>query len=143
MKANKRNLNGDAATPAKQDNQLVHESDEHETNSVLSQTWSGPLPPPAALENFSRIIPDGANRIMIMVEQEQKHRIDHENKALNAAISDAKLGKWIGGSIAVLSIFGAIYTAYIGAHPLVSCALVGMPIMTVIKSIINSVLKKD
>jgi uncharacterized membrane protein len=30
------------------------------------EQWSGPLPPPAVLEKFSQIIPNGAERIVAM-----------------------------------------------------------------------------
>lgn len=73
---------------------------------------------------------------MAMVEQEQAHRIAHETKELDAAVSDFRRGHWIGGGLGAMSIIGAAFTAYIGAHPAVSIALVGLPVMAVIRSII-------
>lgn len=32
--------------------------------SIVSAQWQGPLPPPGALEQFDRIIPNGAERIV-------------------------------------------------------------------------------
>lgn len=75
---------------------------------------------------------------MKMVEQEQAHRIDHEETVLLATINDTKRGHWIGAVICVLSIAGAVFTAYIGIHPSVSIALVGLPLATIIQSIIRS-----
>jgi uncharacterized membrane protein len=43
--------------------------------TLQAQQWTGPLPPPAALEQFERVIPGGAERILRMAEQEQAHRI--------------------------------------------------------------------
>lgn len=123
--------------PAKQPNQAAASS--HNPNVVAqSQHWAGPLPPPAALAHFNEIIDNGAERIMKMVEQEQAHRIDHEKTVLIATINDTKRGHWIGGVICVLSIAGAVFTAYIGVHPAVSIALVGLPLATIIQSIIRS-----
>lgn len=75
---------------------------------------------------------------MRMVEQEQAHRIKHEQDGLAAAIKDTKRGHWIGGTISVMCAAGSVYTAYIGAHPLVSIALVGVPISSVINAILKS-----
>lgn len=106
-------------------------------SQVLSAQWIGPLPPPGALAQFNQIIPDGANRIMAMVEHEQAHRIAHESKELDATVSDFRRGHWIGGRLGALSIAGAAFTAYIGAHPTVSIALVGLPLMAIIRNIIT------
>jgi uncharacterized membrane protein len=106
-------------------------------NQVLSQQWSGPLPPPAALDQFNQIIPNGAERIMAMVEREQEHRIQAEAEILHATIKDTARGHWIGSIIAVVSIAGAIWTAYIGAHPSVSIALVGLPLVAIVQSVLR------
>ncbi len=49
---------------------------------VLGQIegYSGPLPHPAILEKFDALIPNGAERIMAMVEAEQRHRHELEQK---------------------------------------------------------------
>lgn len=111
---------------------------QHSVNHSVSQQWSGPLPPPAALGQFNQIIPNGAERIMAMVEREQAHRIGEESAILKATIKDTARGHWIGLTIAVASIAGAIVTAYMGAHPTVSIALVGLPLVAIIQSIIKS-----
>ena len=107
-------------------------------NHVVSQQWSGPLPPPAALADFDRIIPNGAERIVAMVEREQAHRIAEESASLGANIQDTKRGHWIGAAITAASISGAVFTAYIGAHPTVSVALVGLPLAAIAQSILSS-----
>lgn len=110
---------------------------------VSTQQWSGPLPPPAALEQFNQIIPNGAERIIRMVEQEQAHRIQYDDSALKATIRDTQRGHWIGGIISLAAIGGSIFTAYIHAHPAVSVALVSVPIGTIITAIVRSKSKPD
>ena len=100
-----------------------------------SQQWSGPLPPPAALEHFNQIIPHGAERIMAMVEREQEHRIEYEKKQVDGEISGNKRSHIIGGSITISAIFMAVIGAYFGVHPAVCIAVVGLPIASIIKSI--------
>jgi uncharacterized membrane protein len=99
---------------------------------LIHQQWQGPLPSPVALEQFNQIVPGGAERIFKMVEEEQAHRIKHEQTKLEASAGDFKRGSWMGWTLALTCVGGAIYTAYIGAHPTVSVALVSVPIMGVV-----------
>lgn len=101
------------------------------------QQWSGPLPPPEALAQFNDIIPNGAERIMAMVESEQKHRIDSESRILTATIVDNVRGMWIGFTLAGLAIGGAIFTSYLDVHPVVSVALVGLPLVLLIQAFLG------
>lgn len=71
---------------------------------------------------------------MLMVEHEQAHRISHENRELEATISATLIGQVLGAAISATAIFAAAYTAYIGAHPAVSIALVGLPIAAIVRS---------
>jgi uncharacterized membrane protein len=104
---------------------------------VSSQQWSGPLPPPAALEHFNHIIPNGAERIVGMVEREQEHRMECEKMGLKAAIRDGWRGHILGGVTVIAAIAGAVFTSYIGAHPSVSVALVGLPVATIIVAFVR------
>jgi uncharacterized membrane protein len=101
-------------------------------------TWSGPLPPPGALQQFDQIIPNGADRILKMVEAEQAHRISHDQKLLSAMAGDTKRGQWIGGAISATSIAGAIVSILLHAHPTVSIALIGVPVLGMIRAIVAS-----
>lgn len=59
---------------------------------IIKQEYSGPLPPPHALEQYNNIIPDGAERIMAMAEKQGKHRRELEKKALNTDSRNSLLG---------------------------------------------------
>lgn len=117
--------------PARPDNKPVQQIGRAEVS------WSGPLPPPAALEQFDRIIEGGASRILAMAEREQTHRIEAEKAAISAEIKDTKRGQWLGALIPVIAVCGAIYTAFLGASPWVSIALVSVPVLGMVKAIIN------
>lgn len=121
-----------AAAAARQNSQIVSQS----------QHWAGPLPPPAALAQFNDIIPNGAERIMAMVEQEQIHRASHEMTILNATVVDTRRGHWLGAAISLASIAGAVFTAHIGAPAAVSIALVGLPLVSIIQAIVNNKTRK-
>jgi uncharacterized membrane protein len=106
-------------------------------NEIISQQWSGPLPPPAALDQFNQIIPGGAERILAMVEQEQTHRITHNTQALLAQINDTKRGQILGSLISLLAVGGSIFSVYIGAHPTVSIALVSIPVVAMVEAVVR------
>jgi uncharacterized membrane protein len=108
------------------------------------------LPPPAALHQFNNIIKDGAERIVRMAEMEQQHRMGIERDTLRANIEvqaaniaaqkmeykAISRGHWIGAVVSALSILAASVTAWNGAHPIVSVAFVGIPLMSVVRAII-------
>lgn len=93
------------------------------------------MPPPGALQQFNAIIPNGAERIMKMVEEEQAHRIAHDNRSQAGEIAAVKRGHIIGGAITVIAILAAAIGGYLGVHPAICVAIVGLPIATILKSI--------
>lgn len=104
---------------------------------IVSEEWSGPLPPPGALAQFNAILPNGAERIMQMVEQEQAHRIETERMIIQAEIDDTRLGKRIGAVMTLACVGGAIYVAHIGAPWQIAAAIVGVPVMALIDRIVH------
>lgn len=112
---------------------------------VVSQNWSGPLPPPNALAQFDQIIPNGAERILRMTEEEQAHRLASEKAALEANILNAsksltqgKIGLYAGAAVSLSSIVGAVVSVVYGAHPTVSIALVSVPVLGMVKALIGN-----
>ena len=64
----------------------------HQVVGIIQQEYSGPIPPPDALEKYNRIIPNGADRIMTMAEEQSKHRRELEKTALNSDSRNSFLG---------------------------------------------------
>src|SRR3990172_736242 len=106
-----------------------------QVRQVQLQQWSGPLPAPADLEQFNQIIPNGAERILAMSEKEQAHRINYETTGLTATIQESRRGQYLGAVVSVVAIGGAIYTAYSGAYWAIPVALVGVPILGIVRAI--------
>jgi len=109
-----------------------------QTIAVSHEQWSGPLPPPEALARFNDIVPNGAERIFKMAEDEQEHRIASERTGLVASIAEAKRGQLLGASISIISLISAGISVYLGAHLAVTALMVGVPIMGLAKSIVDS-----
>lgn len=106
-------------------------------NQLLSAQWAGPLPPPNVLGSFDDVIKDGAERVFRMAEKEQEHRISYQRSELEATRRDFRRGQVIGGLLALVCVAASVYSITIGAHPVVSIALVGIPITALISKILK------
>jgi uncharacterized membrane protein len=105
--------------------------------TLVSAQWSGPLPPPAVLQQFNQIIPNGAERILALVEQEQAHRFALDNAMLKQETKDTQRRHYLGWSIGLTAIAASLGSVYLGAHWSVSIALVSLPIAAIIRSIMQ------
>lgn len=100
--------------------------------TVVAQSWSGPLPPPAVLQNFNNVAPGSAQIIINMAQQQQAHRINMESKIVN----DQRIGLIAGSATAVIALCGAIYVAPIA--PWVAVSLVSLPVLGFVKVLTGS-----
>lgn len=105
--------------------------------------WSGPLPPPAIIEEFDRIVPGSATRIMDDFFEEGRHRrtVEWQTVELRGEIVrlDSKRqdrGLWLGFIIAVLFLIGAIVLAILD-HELVAIALGGGTLAAIVGAFIT------
>lgn len=116
---------------------------------------SGPLPPPDDLHRYDQLLPGAAQRIIVMAETEQRHRISmeqatlvsdqrHRDQVLAAQVSNAGsifradfVGQLCGWSIAVACVGGAIYNVYLGGSPWATAAFLGLPVATIINAVRN------
>lgn len=56
----------------------------------IELTAAGPLPMPSSFGGYEKVLPGAAERILRMAEKEQDHRLQQEQKILDAQIQDAK-----------------------------------------------------
>ena len=75
---------------------------------------SGPLPDPAELEAYNQIIPDGADRILKMVEAQSAHRIGMEKVVITSQQRQAFCGQIFGLLIGLSGLSLATYAAVMG-----------------------------
>lgn len=61
--------------------------------AVISQEYSGPIPPPQMLSDYEKVEAGLANRLVTMAEEEQKHRQSLESLAVNGEIDKDKRGQ--------------------------------------------------
>lgn len=73
--------------------------------------YKGPLPPAEEIERYNNIIPDGANRIMVMAENQAQHRMECERKVIDNDIRNSRLGLILGFILQFSGVLGGIIIA--------------------------------
>lgn len=79
-----------------------------------SVSFSGPIPHPDILKGYNEIVPGAAERILIMAEEQQKHRFSIENKIVSSSIKMRSRGSVLAFVILLLVIMSGIYLIIIG-----------------------------
>lgn len=78
--------------------------------------FSGPLPPPIYLEQYDRILPGAAERILAMAEQQSAHRRALEVEVVKSGIVNSRRGLLCGFIIGLVGFLVVTYCASIGAQ---------------------------
>lgn len=81
---------------------------------IQEKSHSGPLPDAETLIKYNSVIPNGADRIMKMAENQQEHRMIIEKKIIFEQSSQSKLGQWFGLVIGIVGISCGTFLAYSG-----------------------------
>lgn len=100
---------------------------------IAAATFSGPLPPPQILEDYNRIVPGSANRIIAMAERQADHRRRLEAQVISSDVTNSRIGLifglFIGLSGLVVATIIAIYgnpEAGVGMGLVTLASLVGV-----------------
>lgn len=93
----------------------VPESKKEEVKEALmvirSETFSGPIPPPEALEKYEQIQPGAADRILKMAEKQMEHRMSLENRVIGGQVQQGKRGQIFGFVLVFVCVAVAIFFA--------------------------------
>ena len=76
--------------------------------STSISAFQGPLPPPEILEQYNRIVPNGAERIVSMAESQMRHRQTLESAVVNGNITAQSRGQTMGFILGLVAILGGI-----------------------------------
>jgi len=71
--------------------------------------FSGPLPPPEALEHYNRILPGAADRLLTMAEGQTRHRQGLENRALHAKVWSERIGQVMAFILSMVALLGSLW----------------------------------
>lgn len=80
---------------------------------IQSATFLGPIPHPAILEGYEKIVPGAAERILIMAESSMKHQQQYDNALLEASKKQAARGQIPGFLIGLSAISASVFSAFI------------------------------
>ena len=76
--------------------------------------FSGPLPPPDLLARYNEIIPNGAERIFAMAENQARHREKLETKVIEGNVSTQREGSWFAFILTLVALIGGMFLIYVG-----------------------------
>ena len=96
-----------------------------------SSFWQGPLPPPAVLEGFARLVQVSPERIFRQWELEADHRRTYERQALEAAIRQDVRGQISALLFALAALSVAAFALWLG-QPWVAGTIGGGTIASVV-----------
>ncbi|SDX37347.1 DUF2335 domain-containing protein [Flavobacterium degerlachei] len=82
--------------------------------SVTQNHHSGPLPSSETMVQYNSVIPNGADRIMIMAEKQQEHRMIIEKTAIKSQLSQSNKGQIFGFVLCILIIIASTYLGSTG-----------------------------
>jgi uncharacterized membrane protein len=76
--------------------------------------YSGPLPPPEALDRYNQILPGAAERIITMAESQHSHRQGLEKHVIMSNVAAQKLGTILGFIVAMTVVLGGMWLVHDG-----------------------------
>jgi uncharacterized membrane protein len=119
-----------------------HSQNGKQVAHIQQATFSGPMPPPALLEGYERIVPGAAERILAMAESDTKHQQEIEFAALRAAASEIKRGQ-IFGFVIGLTALGASIVALALGSPAVAGVIGGTTVVGLVSVFIIGRISKS
>ena len=81
---------------------------------TMHKTHIGPLPDAETLAEYSVLIPNGADRIMKMAEQQLQHRMSMENSVVKGQMLQSNIGQILAFLIGLAAIGAATYCIVTG-----------------------------
>lgn len=119
-------------------------------NRLVGAAWSAPMPPPSLLKDYDSIVPGSAARIVEMATSEQTHRHEierkestYEERALNAAIVESRVGQFMGFTVTAITLSAAIWNTYIGGNPWITGLFLSPPVLGVVNVLMSRRKKSD
>jgi len=112
------------ANPETNKSVVTETNDDSHVVAGMMEHFSGPLPHPQTLEQYDKIVPGAAERIIRKFESQTEHRQKIEDRFVWAE-SIKSVGGLIGGFIIAMTVIvGGIYTAIRNPeHPFLGGAL--------------------
>lgn len=117
--------------------------------AVMTTTaaWKGPIPPPVVLDQYNSIVPNAAERILTMAEEEARIRRDQvqkdhdsENRVkesdVNQYHSDVKRGQYLA-ALVMFGIVMAVIVCVVFKQEKAAMAVAGMGAVGIVSSFVG------
>ena len=82
---------------------------------VLQEQYSGPLAHPRIIAGYERYLPGSTDRILSMAEEQQRHRVQMEDRGQQAAIERDKRAMNRGFVLALVLMLLSAFALYLGS----------------------------
>lgn len=93
-----------------------------------SRSLDPPIPPPALLEGYERLVPGAADRILSMAETEAEHVRSLDRTALAESVAEIKRGQWFAFVVAMTALAASVAAAALG-YPAVAGVVGGTTVV--------------
>ena len=114
---------------------------------TTTTAWQGPVPPPAVLQEYNMIVPNAAERILAMAEEEARIRRDQvqkdhdsENRVKESDVdkyhSDVKRGQYLA-ALVMFGIVAAVIVCVATGNEKAAMAVAGMGAVGIVSSFIG------
>lgn len=116
----------------------LNETEKREVTRELiarSASFSGPLPPPNILKAYDEIIPNGAERIFKMAENQSSHRQNLESSVVKSNSRDSLLGIISAFIISIFTVAAGAFCITSG-HPVAGTILGGAGLASIVGTFI-------
>lgn len=101
--------------------------EQKQTHSV-STHHSGPIPAPETIESYDKIIPNGAERIMVMAEEQSAHRRKMEDSVISSQNKLSERGQVFAFILSIILI-GTGVASFLTGHDGVAGTIFGVTIV--------------
>lgn len=99
--------------------------------TMMSSFSSGPIPDARSMKQYNESIPNGADRIMIMAEKQQQHRMEMEKMVATRQMSQSQKGQYFGFTISILVLALILYLS-VNGHTSVAGILGSVTIVSLV-----------
>lgn len=96
----------------------------HESTSI----YSGPIPSPEMFEKYNISIPDGANRVMSMAEEQSRHRMKLEQHTITSQSKQSAIGQ-VFAFVSVILLISAGCIATFLHESAIACTIFGTTVV--------------
>lgn len=111
--------------------------------TAVQSTYVGPLPPPAFMDAFERVVPGAAERILKMAEEDQANTYKLQQQTYALAVDSEKhfhgeymAALWLAFAVCVLFGAGGVALVLCG-YEKIGATMLGSALVAVATSILN------